>query len=179
MKHQRSRGSRGWPVQRDLPDDELDEEIWERLTAAIAAGSRGEPDEMARYWSEHEQRVSDDQRGLVGIYVWYILQYLVIDTLGHVPTVSDLRELASDIYPKFAPLIVRDEDYLVRVLMSIFNLVSPEHQVKGGEIVISGSAVISSLLEGSSGELTSIRPHLSQWLKRNRANLGELGITHD
>jgi hypothetical protein len=177
MKHPRSRIFQEGQLEHELPDDGIDDQVWRRLVSAIAAGSRGDADEMVRYWSEHERQISNDQRGLAGVYVWYILQYRVIEIVDRVPTVGDLSGLVNNIYPKFARLILRDEDYLLRVLMSIFNLISPEQQVRGGEIVVSGSAAISALLENPAGELILIRPHLSQWLMRNRSRLDELGIT--
>jgi hypothetical protein len=153
----------------------LDEEVWRRLAAIVAAGNQGDADELSGLWQTLEREVSDDQRGLAGVYVWYLVQYQVIDVLGRKPTVEDLHELAVSIHPKFSKLIRWDIERLEDMLCTIFELAPPGRQVTGGQLVVSASAVVSVLVDDPISQLAIIRPPLARWSARNAGTLRKLG----
>jgi hypothetical protein len=54
--------------------DALDKEVWRRLRAIVAVGNQGDADALSGLWQTLEREVPDDQRGLAGVYVWYLVQ---------------------------------------------------------------------------------------------------------
>lgn len=153
----------------------LDEEVWRRLGTIFAAGYRGDPEAFAGLWLSLEREVTDHQRGLAGVYVWYMLEYRVHDLLQRRPTPEDLHEIASRGSPKFAELIKKDEASLEDTLRTVFRFSSANKQVAGGQFFVAGSAAVSVLLDDPDSELSAMRAPLARWYARHAAKLRELG----
>ena len=163
------------PTRAEEADGELDEEVWRQLTGIIAAGSIGDANELSRLWLQLERELSDHQRNLAGVYVWYLVEYCVHDVLQRQPTPGDLRDLATEAAPKFAKLIRAGEVDLESTLRTVFRFAAPDQQVTGGRLYIAGSAAVSVLLSDPAA-LQAIRAPLSRWYSRNAAKLAGLGI---
>jgi hypothetical protein len=172
-RHSSAAPSAGGPAH----GDGLDDEIWTRLSAILAAGNRGDADRLASLWLSLERQVSDHQRDLAGVYVWYLLEYRVLHILRHRATPDDLQDLASRNYPKFARLIKENEISLYDTLCTVFRFAPPERQIGGTRLFVSGSAAVSVLLDNPPDELPAIRPHLANWYHRHAGKLQELGMT--
>jgi hypothetical protein len=163
------------PVRAEEPEGELDEEVWRQLTGIIAAGTKGDGNKLARLWLRLERELSDRQRKLAGVYVWYLVQYCVAQILQRSPTAGDLHDLAVRGDPKFAQLIRAGEVNMEKTLRSVFQFASPDQQVTGGQLYIAGSAAVSALLSDPAA-LEAIRGPLSRWYARNATTLTDLGI---
>jgi hypothetical protein len=156
-------------------NDVLDKEVWRRLEAIFAAGYRGDPDDFAGLWLSLEREVTDHQRGLAGVYVWYMLEYRVHDILQRRPTLEDLHEVASRGNAKFAKLIKENETSLEDTLRTVFKFSSAKTQVTGGRLFVAGSAAVSVLLDDPDAQLSAMRAPLAGWYARHAAKLRELG----
>jgi len=157
--------------------DGVDEEIWHRVGVILAAGQRGDPDEFSRLWQDLDREVPGFQRGLAGVYVWYLMWHRVAELLGRKPTPEDLHELAERIYPRFAQLIRWDQQRLEDTLATVFQYAPADRQVTGGELYVAGSAIVSILLDDPSTQMAAIRAPLARWYARNGSKLIELGVT--
>jgi len=145
------------------------------LRDILAAGHRGDPDEFAGLWLSLERDATDHQRGLAGVYVYYVLEYRVHDILQGRPTPQDLHDLANRAYPRFAKLIKENEASLEDTLSTVFRFASADEQVTGGRLLVAGSAAISALLDDVDAQLSAIREPFPRWYARNAAKLTELG----
>jgi hypothetical protein len=154
--------------------DGLDEEIWRRLEAIVGAGLAGDADEFADLWQRLEREVTDHQRGLAGIYVWYIVEYRVHEILQRRPTPQDLQQLAGTANSRFATLIRQTEASLEDTLCTVFKFASGDRQVTGGRLLVAGSAAISVLFNDTAA-LQKVRAPLARWYAAHAAKFRELG----
>jgi hypothetical protein len=62
----------------------------------VTASNRGNANQLARLLAAEERRVSSAQRGLAGLYIFYLLHARVTDILGgHMPARDDLSDVAA------------------------------------------------------------------------------------
>lgn len=155
--------------------DGLDDNVWRRLQAIVGVAFGGDADEFARLWQKLEAEVTDDQRGLAGIYVWYLLEYRVHDILQRRPVPADLHRLASDgANSRFLKIIKKNEASLENTLRTIFKFASGDEQVTAGRLLVAGSAAISALLDDTA-QLDAMRAPLGRWYSTHAARFRELG----
>jgi len=98
--------------------DGLDDNIWDVLSGFIAIVGDGDLAGARRVIPQLERDLPDD--GQAATYIWYLLRYRVIETLGRRPTLADLHELAIGTWPRFGEIIQGDERLVEDVLRSVF-----------------------------------------------------------
>jgi hypothetical protein len=156
--------------------DELDEDIWHRLSVIFAAAHRGDPDQLADLWLKLEREVSEKGRDQAAVYLRFLLEYRVIEILGRRPTVEDLHELSISTYTRYRQVIREDEEVLEDLLGTVFKFLPPERYVKGARFMVLASAAVGVLLDDPASQLDAIRPPLARWYRRHENKLRELGM---
>jgi len=147
--------------------------VWRRLACILAAGQRGDADGLASAWLELE-RVSSEDQLLAGVYVWYMLYHHVVEIFGRRPSRDDLAEIADEVRRRYARLIRADDHLLEDTRDSVF--ATPGRQVTGGKLFVSGSAVLSALLDDPAAQLRAMKEPLEHWCVGKARRLRDLGI---
>jgi hypothetical protein len=155
--------------------DGLDNEVWRRLGAIIRAADIGDADEFAGLWQSLERELTDHQRGLAGVYVFYIVEYRVHDILQRRPGPADLHDLAVRASTRFERIIRPTEASLYDTLCTVFKFAPADRQVTGGRLLVVGSAAFAALTDGPSSELQAIRLPLARWYAAHAQKFRELG----
>lgn len=154
-----------------MPSDELDEEIWQRLAAALTAANRGERYTFGRLIKLIDSGLSAQRRDESSNYLAFLLKYRVAEILGRRPTSEDLHELAVQTRPKYARVIraAAPAVLLEDTLRAVFKMPPTGPPESGAVLFISGVAAVGVLFDDPSADLAVIRPHLAEWRYRNLA----------
>ena len=104
----------------------------------------------------------------MGLYLWYLLQYRVIDELGRKASPEDLHELTLSVYPRFRELVRGSEAQLEDTFRRAFEfspLLSPP--LTAADFMIFASVALGVLLVDPSAQLAAAHPHVAAWWHRH------------
>jgi hypothetical protein len=156
----------------------LNDDLWVRLRAVVAAASRGDSDAHALELLRWRNEVSLASQQHAGVYLLYLLYRAVKDMIGKSPTSVDLHEIAVSAYPRFREILRAEEAQLEDTFRRAFDL-PLRGPLKPGEFVVFSSAALGVLLMSPDEDLERMRPGLASWLDRNRDRFRAEGLTED
>lgn len=162
--------------QADASADGLDEGVWKMMCAILVAANQGDSAAFIDASERLTQSLALEGQRLAGAYLLYLLQYRVIEILGHRPTREDLHRLADRATPKYARLLQVEASLLEDTLRTTFKFASPETELKGGRFAVSSSAALGVLLDNPLADLQGMRPHLAEWWRRNAEKFRDIGV---
>ena len=162
--------------QADASADGLDEGVWKMMCAILVAANQGDSAAFIDASERLTQSLALEGQRLAGTYLLYLLQYRVIEILGHRPTREDLQRLADRATPKYARLLKVEASQLEDTLRTTFKFASPETELKGGRFAVSSSAALGVLLDNPLADLQGMRPHLAEWWRRNAEKFRDIGV---
>jgi hypothetical protein len=148
----------------------LDDELWGRLAAVIAAANRGELNTMVRLFYQFDEGLSESMRCETRQYVWYVLRYSVAEAVGHRPTADDLHELAVRVYPQYARVLDVPVMTLEDTFRIFFRMPQLGDRLAGSRLIVASVAAVGVLLDDPVKALAKIRPSLAAWLRRGVGN---------
>ncbi len=159
----------GWDAPPPAPSVELDEEIWRRLAAALAAANRGDAKGFLRLVQRIDAGLSAQRRDESSNYLAFLLKYRVAEILGRRPTAEDLHDLAVQAHPKYAKVVRLPTVMLEDTLRAVFKMPPTGPQESGARLFISGLAAAGVLLNDPQADLAILRPPLAEWRSSNLA----------
>jgi hypothetical protein len=157
-------------------DEEFDQELWQRLGKVIGAANRGDTRAHTAEFLLWAKEVPLARQQRAGLYLWYLLQYRITDTLRRRPTQQDLHEIALSAYPRFRQVVTADETLLEDVLRKVFEFPQLKTHIQAGQLAVLGSAVLGVLMDHPAADMEAARPHLIQWWQRNVKRFREQGL---
>ncbi|HVV75559.1 MAG TPA: hypothetical protein VHC43_05935 [Mycobacteriales bacterium] len=154
--------------QQELNDQAINEANWTRLMQSVAAAHAGDPMGHTQPLRERSADRPFDWR--FGAWVYYLLRWRVRELIGtSSPDVPAVKLLAANHYPAYAELIKGDVSSFENVLLTVLDLVEPEHRVKGAMLNVTGTAALGVLLDDPVRDLTELRPGAEAFWQNNEA----------
>jgi hypothetical protein len=152
----------------------LDPANWEILCDAVAAAHDGDVVASQAATRRFDTDVPPDSQ--VGMYLWFLLRYRVVEMLGHRPSAEDLQGIAARAESRYNVIIRPGECPLVNVLRTVFVLAAKGEEVTAGGFVVAGAAALGALLNDPAADMEMMRPYLTDWWQRNLEKFRARGV---
>jgi len=116
--------------------------------------------------------------GQVSTWIWWLLRHRVAQILGRRPGYGDISQISGYRESQFG-LVVRDEELLKNILLTVWKLAAPQQEVTGGQFVVAGVAALGALLQDPATDLEAARADLAAWWRSNLEKFRAEGILED